>query len=288
MFFIITKLVNTDDIASPTLPPTTGIKVPEINRIPFMATLSELVAKMLLVVSIPVKTVDKNDRRIINNLRTVFIILLLYSSVENDDNTVNDNIDPIMGRKNLSAKLLINIEIYIEKELYVSANEGFLDAIIIDVIIGKYVFINMVDVFIPVTVSINTLLIGSIMNDKITKVVVREIIFFILLFSFKKDEAIADIIKTRLILKIFLPMLTPFLKASSVMNFNTLDGVISNNSCKLISVIPKSFKYWRVWSSVLSHTNSYSLAKQIIFKVQVIKKAIVTVYNVFFILFDKF
>ena len=66
----------------------------------------------------------------------------------------------------MSAILLIKEEKYIEKELYVKANVGFLDAIIIEVMTGKYVFINIVDIFIPVITSVNILLIGSIINDR--------------------------------------------------------------------------------------------------------------------------
>ena len=41
VFFIITKLLKTEEIASPTLEPTTGIKVPETNLIPFITRLSD-------------------------------------------------------------------------------------------------------------------------------------------------------------------------------------------------------------------------------------------------------
>ena len=54
VFFIIKKLLKTDDIASPTFPPTIGINVPEINRIPFNAILSEERANILCVVNSPV------------------------------------------------------------------------------------------------------------------------------------------------------------------------------------------------------------------------------------------
>lgn len=47
VFFIMRKLENTDEIASPTPPPTIGTKAPEMNLIPFSATLSDDVARML-------------------------------------------------------------------------------------------------------------------------------------------------------------------------------------------------------------------------------------------------
>ena len=54
VFFIIKKLLKTEEIASPTLPPTTGINVPETNLIPLRAILSDELAKILCVVNIPV------------------------------------------------------------------------------------------------------------------------------------------------------------------------------------------------------------------------------------------
>lgn len=47
VFFIIKKLLNTDDNASPTPPPTIGMNAPEINLMPFSITLSDELAKML-------------------------------------------------------------------------------------------------------------------------------------------------------------------------------------------------------------------------------------------------
>lgn len=47
VFFIIKKLLKTDDNASPIPPPTIGIKAPEINLIPFSITLSDELARML-------------------------------------------------------------------------------------------------------------------------------------------------------------------------------------------------------------------------------------------------
>lgn len=47
VFFIIKKLLNTDESASPTPPPTIGIKAPEINLMPLSITLSLELAKIL-------------------------------------------------------------------------------------------------------------------------------------------------------------------------------------------------------------------------------------------------
>ena len=54
VFFIIKKLLKTDDNASPIPPPTIGINAPEINLIPFSITLSDELARMLCVVNKPV------------------------------------------------------------------------------------------------------------------------------------------------------------------------------------------------------------------------------------------
>ena len=47
VFFIITKLLKTDDNASPTPAPTTGTNAPEMNFIPLSTILSEELASML-------------------------------------------------------------------------------------------------------------------------------------------------------------------------------------------------------------------------------------------------
>ena len=93
----------------------------------------------------------------------------------------------------MSAILLIKEEKYIEKELYVKANVGFLDAIIIEVMTGKYVFINIVDIFIPVITSVNILLIGSIINDRQINMETVFIMSIRLLDSFRNDELIDEI-----------------------------------------------------------------------------------------------
>ena len=46
-FFIIKKLLNTEDSASPTPEPTIGIKVPDTNLIPFKTKLSDDLASIL-------------------------------------------------------------------------------------------------------------------------------------------------------------------------------------------------------------------------------------------------
>jgi hypothetical protein len=46
-FFIIKKLLNTDDNASPTPEPTIGMNVPETNFIPFKTILSDDLASIL-------------------------------------------------------------------------------------------------------------------------------------------------------------------------------------------------------------------------------------------------
>ena len=76
-FFIIKKLLNTDESASPTPPPTIGINAPEINLMPLSITLSDELARILCVVRRPVKIVENRERIIINNLFIVFIILVL-------------------------------------------------------------------------------------------------------------------------------------------------------------------------------------------------------------------
>lgn len=47
VFFIITKLLKTDDNASPTPAPTTGTNAPEMNLMPLRAILSDELARML-------------------------------------------------------------------------------------------------------------------------------------------------------------------------------------------------------------------------------------------------
>ena len=137
VFLIIKKLLKTDEIASPTPFPTIGTKVPEINLMPFNTTLSEELARMLCVVKSPVNTVENRDKIITTDFLTVFKIRSLYPSKEKEESTLKDSNALITGIKNLSAKVDINDEIKIVKELYVKANDGFFEAIIIPVIIGK-------------------------------------------------------------------------------------------------------------------------------------------------------
>ena len=47
VFFIITKLLKTDDNASPTPAPTTGTNAPEMNLMPLRAILSDELARIL-------------------------------------------------------------------------------------------------------------------------------------------------------------------------------------------------------------------------------------------------
>ena len=54
VFFIITKLLKTDDSASPTPAPTIGTNAPEMNLMPLRAILSDELARILWVVNKPV------------------------------------------------------------------------------------------------------------------------------------------------------------------------------------------------------------------------------------------
>ena len=75
-FFIIKKLLNTEDNASPTPPPTIGINVPDTNLIPFKTRLSDELARILCVVRSPVKIVENNDSIIVIIFRIVLINLI--------------------------------------------------------------------------------------------------------------------------------------------------------------------------------------------------------------------
>lgn len=170
VFFIIKKLLNTDDIASPTFPPTIGINVPDTNRIPFRVRLSDELAKMLCVVNKPVYTVENNDKNTTINLLIVFRILNWKFSAEKEETMLNEKIMLISGTKILSANTAIIFDKKIENELYVIARLGFFDATIIPVITGKYVLIKIVEFFIPVAASVNIRLTDSITKDKIIKI----------------------------------------------------------------------------------------------------------------------
>jgi hypothetical protein len=74
VLFIIIKLLTTDDTASLTVPPTTGINAPDINLIPFKTNPSEEDAKRLWVVKRPVKTVENNDKTRIISFLSVLLI----------------------------------------------------------------------------------------------------------------------------------------------------------------------------------------------------------------------
>ena len=82
--------------------------------------------------------------------------LSLYFSKENADIILNPNKPLIIGNKNLSAIVTITEERKIVKELYVVANAGFLVAIIIEHIIGRYESTNIQDVFIETIASFKT------------------------------------------------------------------------------------------------------------------------------------
>ena len=76
----------------------------------------------------------------------------------------------ISGTNILSEKTAIIFDIKIENELYVIASPGFFDATIIPVMIGIYVFINIIEFLILVAASVNILPIESIINDIIIKI----------------------------------------------------------------------------------------------------------------------
>lgn len=137
VLFIIKKLLITDDIASLTVPPTTGMKVPEINLIPFNIKVSDEDAKMLCDVRSPVNIVENKANTTITNFLNVLFILKWKLSDENEDIMLNENKTLITGINTLSAKKPIIFEKIIENELYVTAKDGFLDATIIPAIIGK-------------------------------------------------------------------------------------------------------------------------------------------------------
>ena len=169
VFFIIRKLLKTDETASPIFPPTIGMNVPDAKRIPFITILSEELANRLCVVNIPVNTVENKDSIIVIIFLIVLSNLIWNSSAENDDIMFKENSILITGINNLSAKNEMILDNINEKELYVIARFGLLDAIIIPVITGRYVCINIVDVLIHVAASESNCPIDSITNEKINK-----------------------------------------------------------------------------------------------------------------------
>ena len=107
---------------------------------------------------------------------------------------LKDNIPPITGIKNIFAIFVIIDDRNNEKELYVIANVGFFEAIIIEVIIGKYELMKTVDTFTPEITSVNILLIGTIISDNIINVVIILIKFVKLFVSFKNDKPVLTVI----------------------------------------------------------------------------------------------
>ena len=143
VFFIIRKLLSTEETASPTPPPTIGTTAPETNLIPRITTLSDETASTLWVVNSPVKTVENSDRTMVTNLFTVLSIFSFASSCEMEEIILKIKIDFKIGNKIFSAEVVIIDDKKIVYELYVKANEGLRDAIITAHIIGKYPLTKM-------------------------------------------------------------------------------------------------------------------------------------------------
>ena len=126
---------------------------------------------------------------------------------------LKDNNALIIGIKKLFATFEINDDKNNVNELYVTAKAGFLEAIIIADITGKYALTKIVVVFTPVTMSLSILLIGAIIIDMIIKIDTKYTTCSVLSFSFKKEQEIAVITKTTIIKVIFLTIDIPLSKA---------------------------------------------------------------------------